>query len=364
MKQRWLFTFLLLLSIGCGETAVSPTQPIAEITPLPTDNAVPKGERILSIDVTEADDSDFDTALNQAKAAGADTISLTVFWDDIEISPETYEPDPNWLEIANLYYPSKDMQVTLTLPVIDTTTTRLPQDLAGKPFDDPAVIARFNKLLDYIAIQTGDMTLVSLSIGNEVDIFLGTDGEKWGEFERFFAETAVHARTLWPNLPIGSKTTFDGIAGDPAPFIQSLNQHSDVVLITYYPLNSRFAVRPPSVVHDDLQTMADSFPNQPIYLLEVGYPSGTGNNSSQVKQTEFIHELFLAWDNHAEQIQLIDYTWLTDISPDSVKELTGYYGLSDDGFASYLGTLGLRLFDGQEKAAYRQFLLEAKARGW
>ncbi len=360
MKYRWILGFLLLLSIGCGETAVAP--PPAEII-TPTD-ALQKGARILSIDVTEASDGDFDAALNHAQAAGANTIELTVFWDDIETSPENYNPDPNWLEIANAYYPANATQVALTIPVIDTTTIRLPQDLNGKPMDDPLLIARFKELLNYVAAQTKDLTLVSLSIGNEVDTFLGTDAQQWGEFERFFAETAVYARTLWPHLPIGSKTTFDGITGEPAPFVQSLNQHTDAILATYYPLTPRFTVRPIITVYEDFQTLANTFPNQPIYLLEVGYPSGEDNDSSYAQQAEFIHELFTAWDNHANQIQLIAYTWLTDISPDAVKEFTRYYGLRDNGFASYLGTIGLRTFDGQEKPAYRQFVEEAKARGW
>ena len=341
--------------MACGETAV-PTAPVAD--------AVPRGSRILSMDVTEAVDGDFNAALQLAKSVGVTAVTLTVYWDEIETAPGVYTPDPNWLEIANLYYPAQEMQVSLTISVIDTDNLRLPPDLAGKPFDDSAVIARFNGLLDYVAAQLPDLTLKSLAIGNEIDIYLGTDAAQWGAYETFFMETAGHAHALWPTLPVGSKTTFDGIAGDPAPAIQSINQFSDVVLVTYYPLNADFTVREAATVHDDFQTLTDAFPDQLIYLLEVGYPSGDGNHSSYAKQTAFIGELFVAWDTHAEQIPLVNYTWQTDMPPDAVKQMADDYHFDSPGFVSYLATLGLRTFDNADKPAFRQVATETEARGW
>ena len=348
--------------VGCGETAVPTPLPIPASTPIPTTNTVPLGNRILSMDATEAADNDYDAALQRAKAVGVTAVTLTVYWDDIETEPGVYNPDPNWLEVANLYYPTQNVVVSLAISVIDTNNLRLPPDLADKSFDDPAVIERFNRLLDYVVTQVPAIKLNSLAIGNEIDIYLEADTEQWAAYETFFRETAAHARTLWPNLPIGTKTTFEGISGDPAPYIQSINQHSDVVLVTYYPLNPDFNVREPATVHNDFQTLADAFPNQTIYLLEVGYPSGTDNNSSYAKQAAFIHELFLAWDAHAAQIPLINYTWLTDMPLDSVKELTSYYRLAAPGFVSYLATLGLRTFDNTDKPAFRQLAAEMEAR--
>ena len=118
----------------------------------------------------------------------------------------------------------------------------------------------------------------------------------------------------------------------------------------------------PCSVHTDFQTLAEAFPAKPIYLQEVGYPSGEGNHNSYARQAAFVHELFLAWDAHPDQIPLIDYTWLTDMSPDAVKGMTDYYHFDDAGFVSYLATLGLRTFEGPDKPAFQQ--LAAEARGW
>jgi hypothetical protein len=133
-------------------------------------------------------------------------------------------------------------------------------------------------------------------------------------------------------------------------------------LATYYPLEPDFSVREPTAVHDDFQTLTNTFPNQPIHLLEVGYPSGEDNDSSYAKQAAFIHELFLAWDAHAGQIPLINYTWQTEMSPESVEWMTDYYHFDDPGFVSYLATLGLRTFDNADKPSFRQLAAELAKR--
>ncbi|HID54024.1 MAG TPA: hypothetical protein EYP41_18555 [Anaerolineae bacterium] len=140
--------FLAVVAAGCGETAVPTPPPIPASTPIPTDAAAPRDGRTLSLDVTEAADNDFDAALQRAKAVGVTAVTLTVYWDEIETEPGVHNPNPNWLEIANLYYPTQEVAVSLTISVIDTNNLRLPSDLAGQPFDDPAVIGRFNSLFD------------------------------------------------------------------------------------------------------------------------------------------------------------------------------------------------------------------------
>ncbi|HID54023.1 MAG TPA: hypothetical protein EYP41_18550 [Anaerolineae bacterium] len=96
----------------------------------------------------------------------------------------------------------------------------------------------------------------------------------------------------------------------------------------------------------------------------MGYPSGANNNSSYAKQAAFIHELFLAWDTHVAQIPLVNYTWQTDMPPNSIKEMTDYYHFDNPGFVSYLATLGLRTFDNADKPAFRQLAVETEARDW
>ncbi len=82
------------------------------------------------------------------------------------------------------------------------------------------------------------------------------------------------------------------------------------------------------------------------------------------KQSQFVREVFTAWDKHHTRIRFINFIWLHDISQAEVKSYAKYYGLASKGFAEYLGTLGLRTHDGKAKPAFTTLHNEAKARGW
>jgi hypothetical protein len=110
----------------------------------------------------------------------------------------------------------------------------------------------------------------------------------------------------------------------------------------------------------------DLFPGKEIQLTEIGYPTSPINNSSPEKQAQFIQNMFQAWDQHAEVISVMSYSWLTDLPEDSVRELETYYGVSSDAFGEFLRTLGLRTFPGagDNKIGFEVFKAESAARGW
>ncbi len=360
--------FFILVTLACGESGgITPT-PSRELetSPSPPGNAKPKGERILEIHINEAEDGDYDQAVEKAKTAGAESVSLSVFWDEIETAPGIYQPDPNYLEIANLYYPAQGLKVSLVISVLDTTETRLPSDLEGKTLDDSEVISRFNDLLEYVKTQIPDLQLSSLAIGNEIDSVLGEDPEAWQAYRTFFRKTSQHARRLWPEVPVGTKLTFEGLTGPMQEDAQALNLNSDVVMVTYYPLASDFMVQAPDVVHDDLKGLIRIYPQKMIHITEIGYPTSAVNDSSPEKQAAFIREIFAAWDQHADHIPLLSYSWLTDLPQKAVPDLQRYYSLSDPTFGEFLRTLGLRTYPGggKDKPGYQVLQAEAEVRGW
>lgn len=370
-RHKLLFltlTALFLLMLACGESGdlpkSTPTDP--GTGSLQPGDALPKGERILEMHLNESENGNFDQSVEKAKSAGAESASLSVFWDDIETAPGVYNPDPNYLDIANAYYPAQNLQVSLVISVLDTTEIRLPDDLEGKALDDPEVINRFIDLLDYVAGQIPDLELTSLAIGNEIDGVLGADRESWQAYEAFFTSAAEHTRTLWPDVPVGSKITLEGLTGHIANASQSLNQSSDVIMVTYYPLRENFTVRDPRVIHENLDRLTSLYPDRKIYITEIGYPTSKVNGSSLRKQAEFIRETFAAWDDHADQIPVLSYSWLTDLSQNSVREYEAYYGLSDPAFSEFLRTLGIRTYpgSGEDKPGYQSLKDETGTRGW
>jgi hypothetical protein len=353
-KPPWFIAALcsVLLALGGTGPAQAAATPIA------------KGSRVLGIDVNTAIDNNFVGAFTTAKGAGMQATSLVVYWDEMEMAPGVYQPTPNWLSIANIYYPSQNTQVLLTIVPIDTVRCRVPADLVGLRMDDPIVINRFNALLDYAFRQIPNLQLTALSIGNEVDIYLGANSARWLEFRRFFAATSAHARALRPGLLVGVQTTHDGILGPGAAEIAALNQSSDVVLISYYPLNGDFTVKSPGVVRSDWDLVMNTYPRRLVMFAQLGYPTGLANNSSQAKQKTFVDNVFEAWDVYRDRVPMVMFNWLHDLPTTTSQSMNTYYGISDPRFDSFLRTLGLRTVLGWDKTAFAGFKKQARARGW
>jgi hypothetical protein len=358
----------MVAGVACSESRGSNMPPDSEIrSSIPTPaNPLPKGDRILELDANAPENEDYDLVMELASELGAESIRLSVYWDEIETAPGIYNPDPNWLAIANQYYAAQEMSISLTLSVLDTTEIRLPQDLKAKSFSDPEVIERFNRFLDYVDSQLTDVDLVYLAIGNEIDGVLGDNPQDWEDFTFFYQNTAFHARQIWPDLSISTKVTYDGFYNQSAEYAKEIYRESDLVMTTYYPLNGDFSVQDPIVVLEDFRELADLFPDKEILITEIGYPSSPENDSSQEKQAEFIHYTFQAWDQHKTQITLLSYSWLSDLPASSVQELESYYGVKDRGFAEFLRTLGLRTYPGagENKLGYETFQNETSLRGW
>ena len=358
---------LLISVLACNEST-----PIPEPTSIDPgviqaiEDVIPAGDRILSIAVNEAENADYDQAFQIAQGAGLQTVSLSIQWDEIETSPGVYAPEPNFLAIANLYYPTQNVPLDLMIGTIDTNHMRLPEDLRDKSFDDPEVIERYSALLDFVFSQLTDAEVNSLAVGNEINAWIGDDPVKWQEYIQFYKAIVEYVHTNWPDVSVGSKVMFNALAGNESGEVMKLNTSSDVIMVTYYPLHEDFSVQEPEVVHKDFQIVADLYPNRSIWFMEIGYPSSPQNDSSEVKQAKFIQHAFQAWDTHADQIQLLNFVWLTDIPASQVEVYEDYYGLSDEGFLSYLASLGLRHSEGSgiDKPGFLQLTLEAEARGW
>ena len=356
-------------TVDLGHDAAQQAQDQATTTAAAAAAAAPvaKGSRSLGMAVDTAQDGDFDGAFQRAHNGGADTTSLTVFWDDLETSssPVTFNPAVNNLAIANAYYPPKSTAVVLVIPVIDTVRRRMPPDLIGLPLNNPAVINRFKLLLDYVFTQIPDLTLAGLSIGNEVDGVLSTSSD-WGDYINFYIAVSAYAHTKRPGLKVGVKATLPGLTQKQVLNLIVLNSKTDAVFATYYPLNADFSVKDPSAVKTDVDALCGWYSGREVDFLEAGYPSGAPTHSSDAAQATFVRNMFSSWDAHAGQIRIVNFVGLTDASPQQISDYQTYYGISDPIFLSYLGTLGLRTWPGAgaNKPAFDAFTQEAHRRGW
>ncbi|MGQ0637730.1 MAG: glycosyl hydrolase 53 family protein [Planctomycetaceae bacterium] len=327
-------------------------------------SVVPKGARSLGIDVNEPADKDHRKAFEQARTCGVEVVNLHLCWDD-------YEREPNKIDtrvpaIANAYYPPLKTRVSLKLAPIDTNNNRLPADLKQRPLDDPLVIERFGKFIDAVLNAMPDVELQCVAIGNEIDVSLGKHAVQWERYGRLFRAAVNRVKKLRPQAVVGTAATFEGLKGEQAAFLETINRDADVIMVNYYPLRVDFTVRDPDVVAADFATITKKYRGRPIYFMELGYPSGARCRSSQEKQAQFIRATFSAWDKHADQVQMVLFTWLHDWPADGVAWAGKYYSSANPAFLEYIATLGLRTGDGsgEDKEAFRTLRAEARARGW
>lgn len=324
---------------------------------------VQRGTRILAIDINEAENKDFAAAFSKAQEIGIQDVGLTFDWNTLEPEPQKY--DAKWLSIANIFYPSKKVGVSITIRPISTNRKVVPSDLMDTAFDDPRMIWRFKSLIDFVFSQIPDVKINSLVIGSEMDAFLGDDPALWRQYTEFYRVIGSYVRKKHPGLKIAAEAMFDGLTGKSKMQLRALNKYSDIIGVSYYPLNADFTVKDPGVVAVDFASVSSLYPSGEIWFYQLGYPSAELLKSSEAKQSQFISEVFKAWDKN-KRIKMVDFTWMHDLPQESLDFNAKYYSLSDPAFLEFLRTIGLRTYPGTgaDKQALRTLRKEANLRGW
>ncbi len=349
MKSRLIFFGVLLTALFFLHTHALPFQPQR------------KGQRLIGHGITEGA-NEFGVAFSLARETGLEFIELPLAWDSVENAPGRYHS--KILTIARAFFPARDVKIFLTVNPIDTNNLRMPADLKNKAFDDPEVIERFRRLLDYVFDHVGQLDLIGFGIGNEIDAYLANHISRWKQYQTFYEAGRRYVKEKRPDLKVGTKAMMYGHIFHHTAQLQEMNRNSDLIMVTYYPLKNGFKVHSPAVVHDHFKRLTGIYAGKTISMLEAGYPTSTYLDSSEDKQVEFIRELFTAWDHHRDQILHMNFMWLHDVSDAKLEEFERYYRISTRAFIQFLATLGLRTYDGKDKPAFDELKYQIQARNW
>jgi len=337
---------------------------------------LPKGDRILAWQVDLAENNNYDSAFVYAQTGCMESVHLFYTWSGIEPTFGTFDESfiNNTLDIANIYYPAYNTKVELQIAPINTNVKETPSDLLSTNFNDQTMIDRFKTLLDTVFQHIPNLELSALNIGNESDIYMGTNSSQYSAYKTFLDSVVPYAKQLYFNLhgtdlKVGTTLTFEGLTSvSTSALCQSVNNSLDIVALTYYPLNPDFTMESPSVVNVDFANLVSIYSDtlQPIYFVECGYASSDTCNSSEILQAQFYENVFTAWDTHYDNIKYITFFKTTDWSQQTVNDLGVYYGFSDPIFLEFLRTLGVRTWDnnGNNKLAYEVILCELSYRNW
>lgn len=346
MRKLFILTFLVVSFISTGQIIPSINKIGVDISTMPQNSSF-----------------NYDSCFKVGNDLGMSRVGMFQTWKAIEISPQTY--NMSFFDIANLYYPAASMPLDLTLVPINTNVLEVPSDLTVTPMSSTVMINRFNRLLDTIKAHIPNVTLTSLVIGSEHDVYFGNNAGQWNDYSTFYDSTMAYAKTLWPGLKVATELTFNGIVSHTA-LAQTMNINSDYIGVSYYPLNPNFTVKPVSTIPNDFATLVNLFPSQQLCFYQYGYPSSTVCASSDLQQAQFITQTFQTWDQYQANVKMIDFTWLHDLDPAQVAYLSTYYNLNDPVFLEYLRTLGLRTWGnkGADKPALIELECQAKVRGY
>ncbi|QDU66076.1 hypothetical protein [Engelhardtia mirabilis] len=308
-----------------------------------------------------------DAAWSECLAAGVDGFELAISWSDIEVAPGIY--DTTYLDTLLILLQIAGLETFLNVATIDTVNLSLPADLVdpsdpqelapGLTWDHPLVVLRFREVLDRVAPLLVERDGFFLSVGNEVDTYLGSRPEQQVPYASFVAAAADYTHQLEPKLGVGSTVTLNALFQTPALF-ELLRQVGDNVPFTYYPVNGDGTVMDPSVVPGHIAAMAAAVAPRPLILQELGYPSGWqqlgGIGSSLERQRQFVENAFAAFAS-AGNVRFASFLQLGDWGPAELALFQLYYGITDPLFLEFLGSLGFREhFTGAPKPAYDQFL--------
>lgn len=338
-----LIATLAAVADAPGTTGPAHARPLVSISAMPKQNATP---------------AEFGRMILDLRRMGVRAMYISHKWGDLE-------PAEGKRDLAKLIEGVKGLTslgfvVQLTIQTLDTNNRTLPADLASEPFDSPRMRARFASLLRDVAghLHPG---VRWVSLGNEVDIYLGEHRSELEPYARFVEEGRDVLRAAGCKALIGVTTTFDGLTTRRA-LCDRLNRRMDCVPITYYPLGPGFAVRPVGDVARDLDRMEEAANGRPWLLQEAGYPAAPLLGSSEDRQAAFIDALFEAAAKHAGRLQMMNVFLLHDFGDALVDGFLKYYRLPDARFRAYLATLGLKQSDGTPRKAWARF--EAHTRAW
>jgi len=308
-------------------------------------------------------------AFELAYDAGARGQMSTFTWAALEPDQGGYDSTKfGELNGAILNAANHGMVSLLGIQLINTTARELPADLGAAAFDDPIVMARFHALLDQILTPENCERISYLSIGNEVDAYLRAHPTEWDHYKAFYNDAVQYVHGIDPDIKVGVTGTFDGAVLQSPSELLSLNDMSDVIILTYYPLEAdgegMITARDPDDVSDDFTQMLSVAGEKKLILQEVGYPASETNLSSEAMQAEFVHHVFSAWKTAGARIPFLNFFLLHDFTQSMCDGFGGYYGLpGNTSFKTFLCSLGLRKDDGTARLAWGTLLDEAAEMG-
>ena len=342
-----------------------------------------QGDRKLGIHITSAESESYSDSFTVAKNIPSNFVNLHFIWGSGGFSPLAQTPleaddgsyqmgegkDPT---IADQFFGIlNSFPVSLTIGTYDTNANLVPLSFVNTRYNDAALIARFKLMIDELLRVTPNVPYHSLQVGNEIDISLGTDAEKWSDYKAFLTEVLPYIRQKKAGLLVSTTITHKVTQDETKlALYKELLPLLDFVSVTYYGKDDLFENKSIATIESEIEKVLSTFPDQKIRFNEMGHASGsTYVGGSETDQAAFIEAVFKIWDANSAQIPSISFLNLTEWSQASVDLFGERYQLCPgeicENFKEHLQTLGLRKYSGgTAKEAFTKLKELTSERDW
>jgi hypothetical protein len=347
----------------------------AQVADAGAPDVVAAGSRRLGLEVNPPPAFDYVAKLDVAAAAGVHVVPFSLGWSYLETSPDGGPPriDPTLFRDLDIVFDGRDTDLLVTIPLVDTVSVLAPADLepglssGSLAFDDPSVVARYEKLLDVLFATLGsNVRLRYLLVANEANIYLVNRPDvQWTSLERFFEAIRAYVAARRPGVTVGMNVAFEGLLDSTIqPKLAALDVNASTVFVSYYLGNNGFGHASSTNVQSDFDTMISFAGARPVVVKEFGYPTGTSDHSLD-GQAAFVTDFFQAWDTHVDAMPVVVFSRMFDGNPtDCAAQAAAYGAAGNQDFIAFLCTLGLRAIDDAAKPAWARFVDGSQKRGF
>jgi hypothetical protein len=253
------------------------------------------------------------------------------------------------------FYAKHKTRLAMSLALVDRAADGRPAELVALPWDAMPVREAVHHAIDGVVGSLGD-ALAYLSIGRDVDVWLGAHPEQRAGFEALVGDAIGYAHEHAPGVMVGVGFSFDGAAQQNSSFTALLGA-SDIAVLTYLPGLGTTAAGPTSAVAGDADTMIARAGGKPIVLEALGYPSRSDVGGSDDKQALFLETFFGALAPRRAGFAFVNVEALHDLGAIRCAALTAAQGEPAGGpYAAYMCSLGLVTVTEDNKPAWPKFL--------
>jgi hypothetical protein len=263
-------------------------------------------------------------------------------WNELEPKKGQYSLDGLSFNVSTAE--RLNIPIAYTFRLIETVDRAMPSDLKNERWTDSKLEERLMRVLEEIVPRFKGRVRWFM-LGNEIDGYFGRHPNEIGDFAALFGKAKRKIKQLDPSIQVSSTLMYGGIRLlDGA--MKPLNDQYDFLCFTYYPIRGDFTMKDPDIVANDVRIMRQYANGRKVLLQEIGYPSGSANQSDEQKQARFVTNVFRELRANGDMIEAGCFWLLADLKDDFVRDLTRFYGITNSNtFRSFLQTLGM--FDGQ-----------------